>query len=150
MCLHIKNMIKKDGKHELMNTQLQEITNIWPRIKAIFSVPHSEEEYHVLVEMLDSLIDEIGDDEHHELSAIMETIGKLIENYEDQHYNINTSSPLDALKYLMREHDLRQSELKELGSQGVVSEILSGKRSLNIEQIKKISERFHVSPLVFI
>ena len=126
-------MIKKNGKHELMNSQLQEITNIWPSIKAIFSVPHSEEEYQVLAEMLDSLIDEIGDDENHELSAIMETIGKLIENYEDQHYKINKSSPLDALKYLMKEHNLRQSELKELGSQGVVSEILSGKRALNIE-----------------
>ena len=150
MCLHIKNMIKKNGNHELMNAQVQEITNIWPSIKAIFSVPHSEKEYQILVEILDSLIDEIGDDEDHELSPVMETIGRLIENYEDQHYNINKSSPLDALKYLMREHNLRQSELKELGSQGVVSEILSGKRVLNIEQIKKISERFHVSPLVFI
>ncbi|MCK5855435.1 MAG: helix-turn-helix domain-containing protein [Sulfurovaceae bacterium] len=133
-----------------MNAQLQEITNIWPSIKAIFSVPHSEEEYQILVEMLDSLIDEVGGNENHDLSPVMETIGKLIENYEDQYYNINKSSPVEALKYLIKERNLRQSELKELGSQGVVSEILSGKRVLNIEQIKKISQRFHVSPLVFI
>ena len=134
----------------IMNAQLQEITNIWPSIKAIFSVPHSEEEYQILVEMLDSLIDEVGGNENHDLSPVMETIGKLIENYEDQYYNINKSSPVEALKYLIKERNLRQSELKELGSQGVVSEILSGKRVLNIEQIKKISQRFHVSPLVFI
>jgi len=50
----------------------------------------------------------------------------------------------------MQEHDLKQSDLKEIGSQGVVSEILTGKRTLNIEQIKNISKKFHVSPLIFI
>jgi HTH-type transcriptional regulator/antitoxin HigA len=80
----------------------------------------------------------------------METIGNLIENYEDRKYKIKEASPVDALKYLMQEHGLKQSDLKEIGSQGVVSEILTGKRMLNLEQIKKISNRFHVSPLVFI
>ena len=50
----------------------------------------------------------------------------------------------------MQEHGLKQSDLKEIGSQGVVSEILSGKRALNIDQVKKISSKLHVSPLVFI
>ena len=45
---------------------------------------------------------------------------------------------------------IKQSDMKEIGSQGVVSEVLSGKRLLNITQIKKISEKFHVSPTVFI
>jgi HTH-type transcriptional regulator/antitoxin HigA len=50
----------------------------------------------------------------------------------------------------MKEHNLKQSDLAEIGSQGVVSEILTGKRVVNIEQIKRVSQRFHVSPLVFI
>ena len=133
-----------------MNTQLENISKVWPSIKAVFSVPHSEEEYQSLVKTLDDLIDEIGDNENHELSPVMETIGKLIENYEEQNFIINKSSVIDTLKYLMKEHNLKQSDLKEIGSQGVVSEILTGKRILNIEQIKKVSERFHLSPLVFI
>ncbi len=133
-----------------MNTQLENISKVWPSIKAVFSVPHSEKEYQSLVKTLDSLINEIGDNENHELSPVMETIGKLIENYEDQNFIIKKSSVIDTLKYLMKEHNLKQSDLKEIGSQGVVSEILTGKRILNIEQIKKVSERFHVSPLVFI
>jgi HTH-type transcriptional regulator/antitoxin HigA len=133
-----------------MNTQLENLSKIWPSIKAAFSVPHSEKEYQSLVKTLDYLIDEIGDNENHELSPVMETIGKLIENYEDQNFIINKSSAIDTLKYLMKEHNLKQSDLKEIGSQGVVSEILTGKRILNIEQIKRVSERFHVSPLVFI
>lgn len=38
----------------------------------------------------------------------------------------------DVLVFLMAEHNLKQSELPELGSRGVVSEILNGKRQLNL------------------
>ncbi|HHJ20569.1 MAG TPA: helix-turn-helix domain-containing protein [Gammaproteobacteria bacterium] len=133
-----------------MNSQLENISKVWPTVKAIFSVPHSEKDYQALVKTLDNMIDEVGDNQSHKLAPAMETIGNLIENYENQEYKINESSPVEALKYLMQEHGLKQSDLKEIGSQGVVSEILAGKRTLNIEQVKKISNRFHVSPLVFI
>ncbi len=133
-----------------MNAQLNYISKVWPNIREIFSVPHSKEDYQGLVETLDNLIDVVGDDEKHELAPMMETIGKLIENYEEQNYKMNKSSPVEVLKYLMQEHSLKQSDLKEIGSQGVVSEILTGKRTLNLEQIKKISDRFNVSPVVFI
>jgi HTH-type transcriptional regulator/antitoxin HigA len=134
----------------IMNTQLINLSEVWSNIKSIFSVPHSEQEYENLVQYLDVLIDEVGNDENHEFASVMETVGRLIENYEDQNYKINKGSIINTLKYLMKEHDLKQSDMKEIGSQGVVSEILSGKRSLNIDQIKKISEKFHVSPTVFI
>jgi HTH-type transcriptional regulator/antitoxin HigA len=133
-----------------MNSQLENISKVWPTVKAIFSVPHSEEDYQALVKTLDSLIDEVGNNQNHKLAPAMETIGNLIENYESQEYIIKESTPINALKYLMQEHGLKQSDLKEIGSQGVVSEILTGKRTLNIEQVKKISNKFHVSPLVFI
>ena len=50
----------------------------------------------------------------------------------------------------MEEHNLKQRDLKELGSQGVVSEILSGKRKLTLRQVKALSKRFNISPAVFI
>ncbi|VAW60721.1 hypothetical protein MNBD_GAMMA10-1453 [hydrothermal vent metagenome] len=132
-----------------MNSQLEDISKAWPAVKSIFSIPHSEENYQALVKILDYLIDEVGNNENHLLAPVMETIGISIENYENQEYKLNESSPIEALKYLMQEHGLKQSQLKEIGSQGVVSEILTGKRTLNIEQIKNISNKFHVSPLVF-
>jgi HTH-type transcriptional regulator/antitoxin HigA len=49
----------------------------------------------------------------------------------------------------MEEHDLKQSDLPEIGSQGVISEILSGKRQFSVRQIKLLSKRFNVSPAVF-
>jgi len=133
-----------------MNTQLENISKLWPSIKSVFSVPHTDAEYQNLVNTLDSLIDEVGNDEDHELTPVMETIGNLIENYEARVLRVSEATPIDALKYLINEHNLKQSDLKEIGSQGVVSEILTGKRKLNIEQIKKLSTKFNVSPLVFI
>ena len=133
-----------------MNSQLENISKVWPTIKSIFSVPHSEDEYQALVKTLDNLVDEVGNNQNHQLAPVMETIGNLIQNYENQEFKLKQASPVDVLKYLMHEHGLKQSDLKEIGSQGVVSEILAGKRALNLEQIKKISNRFHVSPLVFI
>ena len=45
---------------------------------------------------------------------------------------------------------MNQRDLKEIGSQGVISEILNGKRKLNLRQIVELSKRFAVSPSVFI
>jgi HTH-type transcriptional regulator/antitoxin HigA len=48
-------------------------------------MPHCEENYKGLVAFLDSLIDEVGQNENHPLASLMEVIGVLIEKYEDQH-----------------------------------------------------------------
>ncbi|MBI4768390.1 MAG: helix-turn-helix domain-containing protein [Deltaproteobacteria bacterium] len=110
----------------------------------------NEKDYNKLVSLLDNLIDEVGDNENHPLSSLMETIGSLIETYESQYIKEIAGNPIVALNALMEEHGLKQSDLSEIGSQGVVSEILSGKRQLNVRQIKMLANRFHVSPAVFI
>jgi HTH-type transcriptional regulator / antitoxin HigA len=133
-----------------MNTQLKEIAKVWPNIQSVFSVPHNEKDYNNLVNLLDSLIDEVGNNESHPLSSLMETIGSLIEAYESKNYPDIEGDPINALKTLMEEHGLKQSDLPEIGSQGVVSEIISGKRQLNVRQLKLLSERFKVSPVVFV
>ena len=82
--------------------------------------------------------------------TLMETLGSLIETYEAQNFPEIDVDPIDTLKVLMEEHGIRQSDLPEIGSQGVVSEIISGKRQLNIRQIKALGKRFNVSPAVFV
>ena len=132
-----------------MNARLEEIAKIWPGIQNIFSVPHNEAENSHLVDMLDGLIDEVGEDESHPLASLMETIGTLIKTYEDQNIPETQGDPIETLKMLMAEHGLKQTDLPGIGSQGVVSEILSGKRQLNMRQIKYLSNRFRVPPFVF-
>lgn len=132
-----------------MNTQLEEISKLWPSIQNILSIPHTEEGYNRLVQLLDGVIDEVGDDESHPLASLMETLGSLIESYEAQNIPGIEGNPIDTLKALMAEHDLKQSDLPEIAGQGVISEILTGKRQLNVRQIKLLSKRFNVSPVVF-
>lgn len=132
-----------------MNTQLEEIAKIWPNIQSTFSVPHNDKDYNRLVQLLDGVIDEVGDDESHPLASLMETLGSLIESYEDRSIPEIEGNPTDTLKFLMEEHGLKQSDLSEIGSQGIVSEILAGRRQLNVRQIKLLSKRLSVSPIVF-
>jgi len=129
---------------------LNEISNKWQPLAPFLSVPHTEVEYDNLSAFLDQLIDDVGNDESHPLAALMDTVGTLIEAYDEEHFPFSEGNPLDVLKYLIKKHHLTQSDLPELGSQGVVSEILSGKRSLNIRQIKLLSKRFHISPSTFL
>ena len=121
----------------------------WRIIAPLFSI-RNKREHNTAVKRLNELLDEIGEDEKHPLYSLLDTLGTLIEAYEDEHYPIPDSSGADVLRYLMDEHGLTQSSLPEIGSQGVVSEILNGKRELNVRQIRKLAERFKVSTAVFV
>jgi HTH-type transcriptional regulator/antitoxin HigA len=113
-------------------------------------VPTSEEEYERLVVLLDQIADMVRDDEGHPLAKMMDVIGVLIEDYEDERIPEPEGDPISVLKYFMEEYELKQKDLPELGSQGIVSEILNGKRELNLRQVKALSERFMVPVSVFI
>jgi HTH-type transcriptional regulator/antitoxin HigA len=63
---------------------LDKTTSAWSSLSGTVFVPHSEKEYRQLVALLDNLIDEVGEDEAHPLASLMEIVGVLIQNYEDQ------------------------------------------------------------------
>jgi HTH-type transcriptional regulator / antitoxin HigA len=69
----------------MQNLDVTKTTSAWASLAGTVFVPHSEEEYHQLVALLDDLVDEVGEDESHPLASLMEIIGVLIQNYEDQH-----------------------------------------------------------------
>ena len=65
----------------------------------------------------------------------------LVEKYEDEHYAIPTSDPIEAIKFLMDQNDLSRKDLEPyIGASGRVSEVLSRKRSLTLAMIKKLHE----------
>jgi len=70
--------------------------------------------------------------------------------YRIVRYSSSVFNSSIALGYMMREHGLTQSDLPGVGTQSVVSEILSGKRQLNLRQIRWLAERFGVSVETFI
>jgi len=74
----------------------------------------------------------------------------LIENYEEKNYRLPKTSPLQVIAFLMEQHGLKQKDLVDVfGTKSIVSEVLSGKRELNKEQIRRLSVRFSVSPEMF-
>ena len=113
-------------------------------------VIRSRAEYDRAVATLDTIIDEIGEDETHPLADLAEALGVFVEAYDQLHYQTPSPSPRAMLRFLMEQHDLGQSDLPEIGSQGVVSEIISGKRSLNVRQVSRLAKRFNVSSSVFV
>ncbi len=79
-----------------------------------------------------------------------QNLGTLIKDYEDRNVPEPEAAPVDCLKFLMEEHNLKSGNLPEVGNQEVVLDILSGKKPLTVKQIKALSERFNVSPAVFV
>lgn len=113
-------------------------------------LPKNKKEFNRLINELDELLNMIGHDEDHPLIGLSDAMSHLISVYEEAHLKPMITKGVDALKFLMEENHLKQSELPEVGSQGVISEILNGKRELNLRQIKLLAERFHVAPATFI
>jgi HTH-type transcriptional regulator / antitoxin HigA len=59
-------------------------------------------------------------------------------------------SPLEAIGFLMDQHDLQQKDMVDVfGTPSIVSEVMNSKRELNKEHIRRLSEKFHVSPELF-
>lgn len=110
----------------------------------------TDADYEKAVAALNQLLDAGAANEAHPLAGLVDTLGALIGEYDDVHYPAQEVSPLAMLRFLMNENSLSQSDLPEIGSQGVVSEILSGKRELNVRQIKALAGRFHVPASVFV
>ncbi|NET62631.1 MAG: hypothetical protein F6K47_43030 [Symploca sp. SIO2E6] len=64
--------------------QIEQTKKAWPMLSSTLRVPHSQEDYEELVDLLDSLVDEVGEDDSNPLASLMEMIGVLIEKYEDE------------------------------------------------------------------
>ena len=70
----------------------------------------------------------------------LELLALLVEKYEEEHYPIPSPDPIEFLEYIMNAKGLRQNDLVEyIGSKSTVSQIMSRKRSLTVEMIRKLS-----------
>ena len=74
------------------NLDVSKTTNAWSSLAGSVFVFHSETEYRRLLALLDNPIDEVGEDEAHPLASLMEIVGVLIQNYEDENLQELTTS----------------------------------------------------------
>lgn len=83
---------------------------------------------------------------------LFDLLANLLEDYERRTLPpLENSDPVETLKFLMMENDLRQNDLSDVfGSQGNVSEVLSGKREINLHHAKLLAVKFSTSVNIFI
>lgn len=120
---------------------------------SVFQKPKNRKEYLKLEEILDQLIDEVRDDEGHQLAIAMQIIGENLEQYDDEHYPAIGSniSDVDMVKYLMKSHKLHQKDIADIfGSQANVSKFLNGERALGKNTISGLKKRFGISADFFV
>lgn len=110
----------------------------------------SEEEYNRTLESIEQMM-ERGEELTLEENSLLELLSILVEIYEDSQFPVEPSSPQNILLHLMDARELKQSDLVGvIGSKGIVSEIVNGKRSISKAQAKALGEFFHISPALFI
>lgn len=81
----------------------------------------------------------------------MELLVVLVEKYEDEKYHIEAPDPISAIKFRMEQQGLKNKDLIPfIGSKSKVSEILSGKRELSINMIRKLHEGLGIPAEVLI
>ena len=133
-----------------MRQELVEAIKYWDHIAPVVAYPKNDKEFNKLVAELDELLKIVGSNEKHRLMGLVDAVSILITVYEEKHSPAPSVKGVDALKFLMEAHNLNQTDLSEIASQGVISEILCSKRALNLRQIKLLAKRFHVDPSTFI
>ena len=78
-------------------------------------------------------------------AAHFDALVLLIEDYEGRRYPIPRAAPLDVVKFIMSSNHYTQSDLVEvLGSKARASELLNGRREINLDQIRKISRAWRI------
>jgi HTH-type transcriptional regulator / antitoxin HigA len=85
---------------------------------------------------------------------LLERLTQLIEHFEEEHYAFapeQQATPLDRLLFLMESNHLKQSDLVGImGSKGVVSEVINGKRGISKGMAIALGNRFNVDAGFFL
>ena len=109
----------------------------------------TEEEYDRLLAVAERLT--FAKNRTPEEKALHKLLVTLIEVYEAQNYPIDKSEPHEILQHIMEASGTRQADLVGIiGSSGVVSEVVNGKRAISKAQAKALGNYFKVSPSLFI
>jgi HTH-type transcriptional regulator/antitoxin HigA len=98
----------------------------------------NEEDYVVALSPIEQLMDaKSGSAEMDEL----ELLTALVEMYEERHFPISPSDPIDAIKFRMEQLGLSQKDMVPfIGTKSKVSEVLNGKRALTLTMMRLLNK----------
>ena len=104
----------------------------------------SRAEYMTATNLIDMLLDKVGNDENHPLADVLDCMLERARIWEDANASIPDAEPADVLRFLMAEHGLKQGDLKDCAPQARISDILNGKRGISKAMARKLAARFGV------
>ena len=115
---------KKDGKSNNGIMVIRKITTTSEHTRAL--------------ERIDELMDIAEDDPRiYELMYL----SNIVADYEDAVYPIPETTPADIIWFMMTQKNIKQKDLIPiLGSEGMVSMVLNGKRALTVDKMVKLSK----------
>jgi HTH-type transcriptional regulator / antitoxin HigA len=144
------------GKHNMQAVQTQfNIHNLQASWQAFDAMVHlrpiqTEADFERLSALMNTLLDDVGDDEDHPLSGLLELITDLIYRYEQTHHSIEAAEPKDVLRFLIESRGLKQDDLSSIIPQSNLSAILAGKRKISAVLAGKLGKYFGISAAVFV
>jgi len=111
----------------------------------------SQEEYDRLEIKFENLLDK-GELLSPEEDSLFDLLARLLQDYEKRTLPpLDSTSPAETLKFLMEQNNLKQTDMIEyFGSQGNVSQVLTGKRAISKGAAQKLSKQFKVSTDIFL
>ncbi|MCP4550971.1 MAG: helix-turn-helix domain-containing protein [Bacteroidetes bacterium] len=110
-----------------------------------FTIIKNQEQYDNYCDILEDLISQDKKQDEIELLTL------LIEKWDNEHNSFNDSDPIELLKALMEEHNLKAKNLVGILnlSKGTISKILNYHKGLSKDTIRKLSDYFKVSQEAF-
>ncbi|BET97968.1 helix-turn-helix domain-containing protein [Xenorhabdus taiwanensis] len=136
-----------DGLIEILPQMMQSISEQISPLALLFSAciepVENDEDLNARMALIDELYSYAKDTEH-DAAKFADFITDRVYEYEVKNRQVPNVTPREALSYLMKERGIKQLDLRGIANQSVISEILHGKRSMNIGQVKGFAKFFNV------
>lgn len=112
-----------------------------------FTIIKNKEQYNKYCNILEDLVTQ----DRKEVQDEIDLLTLLIEKWDNEHNTFNDSDPIELLKSLMEEHNLKAKDLADILdlSKGTISKILNYQKGLSKETIRKLSDYFKLSQETF-
>jgi HTH-type transcriptional regulator / antitoxin HigA len=112
---------------------------------------HTEAEYRKAVAVLDRLSD-LGPARTEDQTQYLLALALFVEKYERAHERMPAATGVEMLGYLIETHGVKQGDVAASAglADSTVSEILAGKRKMNVKHIEALARFFKVEPAVFL
>lgn len=112
-----------------------------------FTIIKSREQYDNYCNILEELVIQENNNSQDEIDLLT----LLIEKWDNEHSTFKDSDPIEILKSLMAEQNLKPKDLVNLLglSKGTISKVLNYNKGLSKDTIRKLSDYFKVSQETF-